>query len=89
MTRKEAHDGQKQNFKARLVAKGFHEHVKPQSDSPTIRRESLKMFFAIAANQQFQLQAIDIRAAFLQAKPLDREVFLEPPSDLKKDGILW
>ena len=44
ITRKEKHDGQKTQFKARLVAKGFHEKNKPQSDSPTAMRESLKSF---------------------------------------------
>ena len=47
------------------------------------------MFFALAANQKFELVFIDIRAAFLQSKPQDREVFLEPPSDLIKPGLIW
>merc|ERR1711873_382510 len=25
----------------------------------------------------------------LQAKKLDREVFVEPPSDIKKEGVIW
>ena len=52
-------------------------------------RESMKMFFAVAANEKFKLRSIDIRAAFLQAKCLDREVYLEPPKDIKKEGKLW
>ena len=54
----------------RIVAKGFQEGEKPQSDSPTLLRESLKMYFAVAANEGFKLRSIDIRAAFLQAKGL-------------------
>merc|ERR1711921_57812 len=77
VTEKEKHDGQKQNYKARLVAKGFQEREQPQSDSPT------------AANQNFRVVSMDIRAAFLQAKKLDREVFVEPPSDIKKEGKIW
>ena len=50
ITRKEKADGQKQNFKGRLVAKGFQEKEAPQSDSPTMLRESMKLFFAVAAN---------------------------------------
>ena len=38
-------------------------------------RESMKMFFAVAANEGFELRKIDIRVAFLQAKKLDRDVF--------------
>ena len=34
----------------------------------------MKLFFAVAANRDFKLRSIDIRAAFLQARELDREV---------------
>ncbi len=48
----------------------------------------MKMFFLVAANENFELRKIDIRAAFLQAKYLDREVFLKPPKDIKREGII-
>ena len=72
-----------------MVARGFQEKESPQSDSPTMLRESLKLFFAVAANEGFSLRSVDIRAAFLQAKNLDRKVFLLPPKDVKKDGKIW
>ena len=68
ITKKEKADGQKQNFKGRLVAKGFQEKGVPQADSPTMLRESMKLFFAVAANQDFKLRSMDIRAPFLQAR---------------------
>ena len=52
-------------------------------------RESNKIFFLVAANKNFELRKIDIMAAFLQAKHLDREVFLKPPKDIKREGIIW
>ena len=48
--RKEKSDGQKTLYKGRLVARGFQEKSPPQADSPTMLRESLKLFFAVAAN---------------------------------------
>ena len=39
---KEKSDGQKLQVKGRIVAKGYQEGKKPQSDSPTLLRESLK-----------------------------------------------
>ena len=45
-------------------------------------------FFSVAANKDFDLRKIDIRAAFLQAKQLDRDVFLKPPKDIKKEKII-
>ena len=47
------------------------------------------MFFTVAANEEFELRKIDIRAAFLQAKHLEREDFLKPPKDIKKEKIIW
>ena len=89
VTQKEKSDGQKTKVKARLVAKGFQEAESPQSDSPTMLRESMKLFFSVAANEGFQLRKIDIRAAFLQADPLDRDVFMRIPKDIRKDGMIW
>ena len=45
ITRKEKADGQKKNYKGWLVGKGFQENEAPQSDSPTMLREPMKMFF--------------------------------------------
>ena len=66
--KKEKADGQKTDFKARLVARGFQEKDYPQSDSPTMLRESMKLFFAIAANERFVLRSVDIQAAFSTGK---------------------
>ena len=44
---------------------------------------------AIAANSDFKLASVDIKAAFLQSKTLDRDVFILPPSDIKKPGMIW
>ena len=63
---KKKHDGQKKKTKARLLARGFQESMKPQSDSPTVLKESLKILLAIAANNGFILASVDIRAASLQ-----------------------
>ena len=32
---------------------------------------------------------MDIRAAFLQAKVLGREAYMEPPKNIKKEGKIW
>ena len=83
ITEKEQHDGKKIMVKARLVARGFQETLKPQSDSPTAAKESFKFLMALSANFHFKIASVDIRAAFLQSKVLDREVFIEPPSAIK------
>ena len=44
---------------------------------------------AIAANNGFKLASVDIRAAFLQSITLDRDIFMKPPPDIRKEGIIW
>merc|ERR1712115_157367 len=89
VTEKQQHYGQKQDYKARLVAKGFQELDQPQSDSPTAAKECFKLIMALSANYKFKIVSVDIRAAFLQGKTLDREVFVRPPKDQEKEGVIW
>ena len=44
---------------------------------------------AVVANLNFKLASADIRVAYLQSRALDRDVFVKPPPDIKKPGILW
>merc|ERR1712115_632352 len=43
---------------------------------------------AASVNSDFKLASVDIRAAFLQSRTLDRDVFMLPPPDIKKPGII-
>ena len=88
VTEKEKHDGQKHKTKARIVARGFQETLKPQSDSRTVSKKSFKTLMAIAANSDFRLASVDIRAPFLQSRTLARDVFILPPPDIKKPGMI-
>ena len=55
--------------KARLVVRGFEEENEVKSDSPTVHKESLRLFFFSAASTQgYKVHSIDIKAAFLQGK---------------------
>jgi len=44
---------------------------------------------ALAANQGFKIRAVDISAAYLQGRELDREVYVRPPPEFKKPGVVW
>ena len=52
-------------------------------------KESFKLLMALSANLGFKLASVDICAAILQNKILHREVYVEHPSDIKKQGIIW
>ena len=47
------------------------------------------MLMAVAANESFKLASVDIRAAFLQSRTLDRDVYMLPPPDIRKPGVIW
>ena len=73
-----------------MVAKGFQETKAPQSDSPTVNRESVKMFSAVIANNGWNLiRKVDISASFLQSDKLTREVFVRLPKDVCDEGKIW
>ena len=82
-------DGTKRT-KARLVARGFEEQlVDKRVDSPTASRQSLRLIFMAASTMEWELHSLDIAAAFLQGKEIQRKVLVRPPSDLSEDGIVW
>ena len=76
-------------IKARFVTKGFQEQFIHPSDSPTSSRETIKIFLAIAANENWPVESSDVRSAFLQSDNIDREVFVQPPPERSKPGIIW
>jgi hypothetical protein len=76
--------------KARLVARGFEEdQAVLRTDSPTCMRESLKIVLAVAISKQWRINSIDIKAAFLQGKPINRKVYLKPPTEANCQSKVW
>ena len=76
--------------KARLVARGFEEDFSARKDSPTIERSAMKLFLGLAASFEWTITSTDIKSAFLQGMPLDREVFINPPPEADiKHGVVW
>ena len=76
-------------MKARLVVKGFQEENPQQSDSPTASREIFKVFCAISANECWNIEASDVRSAFLQSDVIDRNIFVKPPPERQREGYIW
>ena len=76
--------------KARLVARGFEEDsTQFKKDSPTCTRESLRIAFMTAPLMKWELNTLDISAAFLQGNEIEREVYLQPPRDVCPQGYVW
>jgi hypothetical protein len=75
--------------KARFVVKGCQEKLNPRSYSPTASKESFKLFLSIAANEGFVLKSLDVTSAFMQGRPLKREIYIEPPPEKANPYKAW
>ena len=76
--------------RARLVAQVYEELEPIQKDSPTVSRDGFCTFLFIASNHQWQVKTTDIKSAFLQGQPLERDVYIDEPKEAKvKEGIIW
>ena len=76
-------------WKARLVIRGFEEGGKGPADSPTASKSSMRIFFAVCTNNNQLCETIDIKAALLQGKEIERDIYVKPPAETKKEGIIW
>ena len=76
-------------YKARLVVRGFEEELDMKVDSPTGDKCSSRIMMILSIAMNWKLESIDIKAAFLQSQSLDRVVFVRPPRNLKKVGVIW
>ena len=75
--------------KARLVARGFEENLEDvPTDSPTCSKDTLRLaLLAISANEWI-CNSLDVKAAFLQGDPIERNIFIKPPKEFFR-GKLW
>lgn len=44
---------------------------------------------AVIASEGWQCETIDIKAAFLQGRKIDRDIHVIPPEEAKEDGMIW
>ena len=76
--------------KARLTVRGDQEDTTDlRTDSPTVHKINVKLFFLIAASKGWRIKTSDVRCAFLQGTELDREVYVRPPKEKRIKGIIW
>lgn len=76
--------------KARFVCRGFQEDTEGiPTDSPTCYKDTLRVATSFISGKEWELNSMDIKAAFLQGKELERVVYLKPPKEAKVPGKLW
>ena len=73
---------------ARLVAKGFTQVQGIDSEetfSPVVRFESVRFLLSIAALNDWEIEAMDVKLAFLHGY-LEEEIYMEQPEGFIKKG---
>lgn len=81
-------DNGMKTMKARLCVRGFEEEHTFRTDSPTCSREGIRLFLSTTASNGWKIHSIDVKAAFLQGKGLEREVTIRPPKEAETTK-LW
>ena len=77
-------------IRARLVARGFEEGLTENIDSPTVGKTAVRVFLALSASKHWTNKTTDIKSAFLQGNPIDRDVFITPPKEADvSEGHVW
>lgn len=73
--------GELDKFRARVVAKGFSQKYGidyEETFAPVVRHSTLRLLFAIAVNEDMDIEHVDISTAFLNGH-LSEEIFMEQP----------
>ena len=77
-----------QKVKIRVVLRGFQDDRRREEyrsvDSPTLRTDSLRLIFQLAADYDYDIWSWDLKAAFLQGLKYDEEkqlVYWNPPGN--------
>lgn len=76
-------------IKARLVIRGYEEENKPRADSPTCNKDNIRILLALAVTKDWHISSLDIKAAFLQGKRIEREIYIEAPVEAEDQACLW
>ena len=75
------------NIKARLVVRGFEKSESTSVDSHTVDKSSIRIFMSIANGKNWKIESMDIKAAFFQSSILNRDVFVKPPRNFKRQQL--
>ena len=78
------------SYKARLVICGFEESDSIVADSPTASKTMLRLFLVVSNIYGWDIETLDVRAAFLQSDNIKRTVLIKPPKEFRVDtSTVW
>lgn len=74
-------NGSLEKLKARLVARGFSQKYGVDFEdtfAPTVRHDTLKLFFAVVAMKDLECHQVDVNNAFTESF-LQEKIYMKPP----------
>jgi hypothetical protein len=78
-------------LKCRMVPHGNRDREKDGilTDSATAQFCSIRLLLSLAVLLKFRLSSLDISGAYLQAGPIQRDIYVRPPPGWSPRNILW
>ena len=58
------------------------------TDSPTCAKDTLRLALSVISANDWTCNCLDVKAAFLQGDPIERDIFVKPPKEFFC-GRLW
>ena len=82
--------GKVDKYKSRYVAKGYLQRLDDEDSShaPTSSTVVLRILLAMAAQEDWDIEQMDVKTAFLNGE-LDEDVYMKPPPGFEGKGIVW
>ena len=81
-------DGEVQSYRVRIVASG-HKQIEgvnyTETFSATVKMPTVCVILANAAHQDWEIEHVDVKSAYLNA-PLNEEIYMRPPRGMLKPG---
>ena len=75
--------------KARLVIQGFQEEQITRADSPTCSKDNMRLLLAVSLARGWVIHSLDVKAAFLQGREIERDVYIKTPKEANSNKPIW
>ena len=72
----------------KFVVRDFEKTELQQTDLPPCSKEQVQLAFMLFFCKEWKCNAIDIKDAFLQVKPIKRDVFVDSTPESKAPNVI-